>query len=180
MPDSLLLLAITVALLAVCVLLALLLHRERRPAASDLPARPGRPIRRYDARTKRSAGPGDETDLAYRRGYLAGKEAVRRAVRYDREIYDCKHTGLLKREVLLRIRETVWLEQLKIAEWEREVTLNSEVDLATVWQAVDRLLPFVPAGRVGTVVRGVAPAAAGVLNTIRNGRPPGRRASPQA
>ena len=109
----------------------------------------------------------------YDEGYRAGRDDVIHSIRYEQEIHECRRNGLLKKEVTLTIRERVMLGHLRISESEREVTIASDVDAASVWSALEHMGALLATPGAGQLVRVLAPAAKAFLSDPRRskGRP---------
>lgn len=96
-------------------------------------------------------------EASYARGFAEGRKELLDSLRYEREIYECRRTGLVKKETALKIRETVMLGNLRLAHSDHEVVLTSEVSQENIWQLVDRTGNALIGPDLGSVVRTVAP-----------------------
>jgi hypothetical protein len=148
------------AALAVILLVAVL-YLTSRLAAARRTAEDQRALLSEETRAHGST----VANAEYRRGYQEGAESVRRSIRYETEIFECRRSGLIKKDATLRIRERVMLENLQIAATEREVVVSSEVNRDNLWELVQRAtsLASVPEAEV---VRRIAP---GVLEALGSG-----------
>src|SRR5688500_11167879 len=116
----------------------------------------------------------------YEEGYRKGSEDVRRSIRYEEEITECKRSRVLWKDVVLKVRQRVLLDNLRVAEWEREVEVSSEVNGENVWHLLEATGAIVNAPRAVGAVRLIGPAVANALSAARKGRAEGPEPNSQA
>jgi hypothetical protein len=97
-------------------------------------------------------------DSSYARGVDDGRKELLDSIRYEREVYECRRTGLVKKETSLKIRESVMLGNLRLAYSDHEVTLASEVNQENVWHLIDKTGQALVGPDLGSVVQRVAPS----------------------
>jgi hypothetical protein len=102
-------------------------------------------------------------DAAFAAGYEKGRKELLDSIRYEREIHECRRTGVIKKETALKIRERVMLGNLRLAEADREVVLSSEVDQENVWSLLDRAGQALVAPELGAVIQTITPAVRKLL-----------------
>ena len=79
------------------------------------------------------------------------------SIRYEREVFECRRVGLVKKETALKVREAVYLGTLRIAQTEHEVVLASEVNQENLWGLVDHATQAAVGPEVTNVIRKLAP-----------------------
>jgi hypothetical protein len=100
---------------------------------------------------------------AYSEGYQAGRKELLDSIRYEREVFECRRAGIVKKETTVKIREAVFLANLRIAQSEHEVVLASEVNEENLWSLVDRVTQAAVGPAITNVIRRIAPGVQHVL-----------------
>ena len=96
-------------------------------------------------------------DAAFAEGFEAGRISILDSIRYEREVFECRRVGLVRKETALKVREAVYLGKLRIAQAEHEVVLASEVNQENLWGLVDHATQAAVGPEVTNVIRKLAP-----------------------
>jgi len=104
-------------------------------------------------------------EAAYAEGYAAGRKAAIDSIRYEREVFECRRAGLMRRETAVKLREGVFLGNLRIAQSEHEIVLSSEVNEENLWNVLDRATRSAVSPEVTSVVQVLAPGVKHLLNS---------------